>query len=245
MEMSVFSPTIIGLGLFAVLTASISTFAGMGGGVLLFAVMGTIFPLTVVVPTHGIVQFISNGHRCLMLKTWLRGRIIKPFIPGAILGAATSAYLLRGGLDPRVAIALLVLLIAYTLFKPKKFSLPLPNNKGFFWLGLATGLLGMLVGAVDPILSPFFLRDDLSKEEVIANKTALQFFVHSLKIPVFLGLGFNYADFIGLMAILIVASLIGNKAGYHLLKFITPRVFKMIFRVALFGVGVRMTFMLF
>lgn len=245
MELSLLTPSMIGLGLFAILTASISTFAGMGGGVLLFAVMGTIYPLTIVVPTHGIVQFIANGHRCLMLKNWIKGSIIKPFIPGAILGAATSAYLLKGGLDPRIAIFLLVLLIAYTLFKPKRFSLPLPNDKGFFWLGLATGLLGMLVGAVDPILSPFFLRDDLTKEEVIANKTTLQFFVHSLKIPVFLGLGFNYTDFAGLMIILIVASLIGNKAGYHLLKFITPRVFQMIFKVALFGVGIRMTFMLF
>jgi len=243
--MSLLSPTIIGLGLFAILTASISTFAGMGGGVLLFAVMGTVFPLTVVVPVHGLVQFISNGHRCLMLKPYLKASIIKPFIPGAIIGAALSALLIKSGLSPKVAMFLLVLLIAYTLFKPKKLSLPLPHQKGFFWLGLATGLLGMLVGAVDPILSPFFLRDDLSKEEVIANKTALQFFVHALKIPVFLGLGFDYIEFSGLMIMLILASLIGNKMGYHLLKFITPRVFQMIFKVALFGVGIRMTFMLF
>lgn len=245
MEISLLSPTVIGLGLFAILTSAISTFAGMGGGVLLFAVMATIFPLTMVVPVHGIVQFISNTHRAFMLKDYIKCSIVKPYMPGAILGAAIAMALLKNALNPKYAIFLLVLLIAYTLFKPKKLNLPLPKTKGFFWLGLATGLLGMLVGAVDPILSPFFLRHDMSKEEIIANKTALQVIVHALKIPVFLGLGFDYIEFSGLMGILIVASLFGNKAGYHLLKFITQRVFQMIFKVALFLVGVRMTTMLF
>lgn len=232
----------LGLGFLSVLTAAIATFAGMGGGVLLFAVMGSFLSLSIVVPVHGLVQFIANSHRCFILRKHLRFEMIKPFVPGAILGAVASRYLLSTGINESIPLCLLVILILYTLFKPAHFSLPLPRGKGFFWLGLATGGLGMLVGAVDPILAPFFVRDDIDRHEIVANKTALQVIVHALKLPVFLSLGFEYGAHINLIIFLVIGSLIGNKLGYSLLQYMTAKMFRGIFKFALLGVAIKISY---
>ena len=53
-------------------------------------------------------------------------------------------------------------------------------------LGAGTAVLTVLVGVTGPWVSAFFLRDDLSKEQVVATKAAIQTVGHVAKIPAFL-----------------------------------------------------------
>lgn len=62
---------------------------------------------------------------------------------------------------------------------------------GWAW---PTGSLGILAGAVDPLLAAFFLRDDLTKEEVVANKSMMQLITHLTKVPAFIFLGFSFVE---------------------------------------------------
>ena len=60
------------------------------------------------------------------------------------------------------------------------------KNKLFIIVGFISGLVSIFIGAVGPLIAPFFLRKDLTKENVIANKAACQIITHIGKIPIFM-----------------------------------------------------------
>lgn len=93
-----------------------------------------------------------------------------------------------------------------------------------------------------PLMAPFFLRDDLTKEGIISTKSSVQTVGHLIKIPVFLSVGFPYMEHILLISILTIAAVIGTRVGVHLLGKINEKVFRVIFRSALFLAAVRLIY---
>ena len=60
------------------------------------------------------------------------------------------------------------------------------KNKLFIIVGFISGISSIFIGAVGPLIAPFFLRSDLNKENIIANKAACQIITHLGKIPIFM-----------------------------------------------------------
>jgi uncharacterized membrane protein YfcA len=112
-------------------------------------------------------------------------------------------------------------------------------------LGFVTGALGILVGAVDPLLAPFFLRKDFSRHQVIANKSYFQMLVHFSKIPVFLFLGFDYLEYWPLILILFTTAMLGTFSGLKLLDRISQELFLNIFKIILFAVSLKVAYTLY
>jgi uncharacterized protein len=227
----------------AMLTSILSGVIGMGGGILLFSCMTLFLTLDVIVPVHGVVQLSSNSSRVWMLRQNIKWDMFIPFALGAIIGVLLAVYLKKTvEINPSYPLAGVCLLILYTLFKPKK----LPSFKiafnAFCIVGLICGFLGIFVGAVGPFTAIFFIRDDLIKEEVIANKAMMQLFIHFLKLPAFLSLGFDYMAYWPYWLPLIFASLIGTKIGVSLLHKIDKHTFKILFKSALFMASIRILY---
>lgn len=229
--------------LVAILTSVISAVAGMGGGILLLSIMTFFLTLDVIIPIHGVVQFTSNSSRVYFLRKHTLKKILIPYLIFSIIGVYFAVVFKKSILLDRHWILLIITtMIFYTLFKPKK----LPHFHIPFWafgiVGLINGFLGILIGSVGPFLAVFFLRDDLTKEEVIANKAFCQFFVHLLKIPAFISLGFNYSEYWLLWAPMIVSSIIGTKLGVGYLKKMDDQIFRKIYRAALLFAGIRLAY---
>lgn len=239
----VFIPSI--LFLVAIMTSVISAIAGMGGGILLLTTMTFFLTLDVIIPIHGVVQFTSNSSRVLYLKEHVKKDMFVPYVFGAVIGVLGAVYLKRHvDINRAYPLSVICFLIFYTLFKPKRlpsFKIPF---KGFAVVGLINGFLGIFVGAVGPFLAIFFIRDDLSKQEVIANKACMQLLVHFLKLPAFISLGFNYLEYWHYWLPMIFASIIGTKYGVGLLHKIDERMFKRIFKSALFIAAIRILYKL-
>jgi len=104
------------------------------------------------------------------------------------------------------------------------------------------GMLGLLVGATGPFLAPFFLRDDLKKEQIVATKAAVQVTGHLIKIPAFLHLGFNYTEGISFLLPMTIVTILGTKLGVHLLGKINVALFKKLFKGALLIAGFRLIY---
>jgi len=81
----------------AFLTAAMTAFLGVGGGVVMLAVMAFVLPAPAVIPLHGIVQLASNGGRAGVLGRHARWDVVLWFVVGSVVGVAA------GG---RVAVAL-------------------------------------------------------------------------------------------------------------------------------------------
>jgi len=60
---------------------------GIGGGVLLLAIMAGIVPAAALIPVHGLVQLGSNGNRALMTRRHIDWPLLRRFALGALAGA--------------------------------------------------------------------------------------------------------------------------------------------------------------
>jgi uncharacterized membrane protein YfcA len=242
----ILAPLTLGiLVLFSFFTSALSAATGMGGGVLLFTIMTFYMPIQVIIPIHGIIQFFNNFLTLSFLRTHLKRSLILPFLLGSIPGIILAAFLLNKIIKTNAPQIIILLLIAYSLFRPKRLPDLELKHKNFLWVGLITGFLGIIAGAIDPVLAPFFVRKDLTKEEIIANKAAMQAIVHFAKIPVFLSLGFNYVPFLTFCLITNVACLFGTRFGIIMLRKMSETVFLKVFKVALSVTGLRLVYKLF
>lgn len=230
------------MALISYVTAVMSAATGMGGGIVLLVGLNFFLPLSTVIPVHGLIQLKNNAVRMFALKKHLIKSICIPYTLGCVLGVLTITYFVKS-LDSKLIPYILILtLVSYSLFKPKKMpELKIPNW-GFYFLGFITGFFGILVGAVGPILAPFFLRKDFSRHQIIANKSFFQFLIHCAKIPVFLYLGFDYLGYWILILILFIFGMLGTFHGIKILHRISQELFIKIFKIILFAVSLKLIY---
>ena len=232
--------------LIAVAAASIiSSVTGMAGGVLMFSAMNVFIPLRPLIAIHGAVQIFNNAARSWYLRTDLRLIMCGYFSVGAILGATITTLVIARYATELVPMMLLAGLIFYTLFKPKSMPKLKLTDRQFFWVGIATGSLGILAGAVDPLLAAFFMRDDLSKEEVVANKSMMQLVAHMTKVPAFIFLGFSFLDNLYLIVLFSIVAVVSTRFGLWLLSRINSGLFFRLMWWALCLAGVRVLYQIF
>ncbi|MFC3123196.1 sulfite exporter TauE/SafE family protein [Agaribacter flavus] len=230
----------------AVIIASVITsVTGMAGGILMFAAMSIYIPLKPLIATHGAVQIFNNATRTWYLRKHIHWQKCWPFIVGATLGTVVTTVFIAEYLGEFYPLLLLVGLTIYTLFKPKRLPDIKVADKHFVWVGFATGFIGITVGVIDPILAVFFMRDDLSKEAIIANKSMMQAYTHLTKIPAFIYLGFSFIDAFELILILSLAGVVGAKLGVWLLDKIDNQLFFKLMRFTLFLALIKMLYQLY
>jgi len=220
----------------------ISSATGMAGGVLMFSMLNSFIPFRPLIAIHGSVQLVNNFSRSLLLLKDVKKKACLSFLAGAVIGTGFTTLFILELVDKKVPLIILLVFIIYTLFKPKKIPDFTISDAQFFWVGIGTGGLGMLAGAIEPFLALFFMRDDYTKEEIVANKSVMQFFVHATKIPAFLYLGFAFKEHILLIALFSIFAILGSKVGVLALYKISEKVFFKIMWLALFFSGVHILF---
>lgn len=230
--------------LVCVISAFISAVTGGAGGILMFAAMNVAIPLRILVPIHGAIQLMSNLARVFYVREHIRWDMCVPFFIGCTIGSVVMTLGLASLSWQQLPMALLAVLIFYTVFKPAKLPEIRLKPRNFFWVGIGTGTLGILAGAVDPLLAAFFVRKDLTPKEVVANKSVMQAWCHALKVPAFIYLGFAFSDHLGLILLLTVAAIIGTRIGVALLNRIDNELFFKLMRIALLVAGARIAYQL-
>lgn len=220
------------LAVAAVGTSALSAVIGMAGGMILLAIMLLFLPVELVIPLHAAVQLISNGTRVLLFIRHVQWKVWALFTVPAVIGILAGRQIFQAleSDSLRYIVAIFILATTY-LPKPKKGSAwPLWP---FAIAGAIGGTLGMLVGAIGPIIAPFFLHTKILKERLIATKAVCQASVHVLKLIAFGTLGFSFGDQAGLMVSLGAAVILGTYLGKKVLKHVPERLFIILFKIAL------------
>lgn len=233
------------LALAAFVTAVISGVVGMAGGVTLLAAMTLVMPLHVIVPIHGAVQFCSNLSRSFFLFKDIHKGFVLAFYCGAPIGGLAGYFLLSRIQRPEWAMGLIAFLLIYVALKPKKLPGIYLEQRGFMFLGVVASLLGCLIGATGPLLAPFFLRKDLSKESIVATKAACQIMVHLVKFPVFIGLSFSYGDHMATIVVMIFAVVLGTWGGTKILRGISTDSFIVLLKGVMLLIAIRLIYKLY
>jgi uncharacterized membrane protein YfcA len=230
------------LGVSAILTSVISAVVGMAGGIVLLSIMTLFLPFQIIIPIHGVIQLISNSTRAWFLRKNINWKVFKWFCVGLPFGSFLSIEVLKTLESNTIPLLLIAALIFYAVFRPKKLpglKIPLP---AFIAIGFCVGFLGPLIGATGPFMAPFFLRDDFTKEQIIATKSSVQVMGHLVKLPAFLYLGFDYLHYSYPIVALTICAVIGTKLGVMLLHKVDEKLFKVIFKSALLAAALRILY---
>ena len=235
----------------AFITSSISAVLGMGGGIILLGIMAIMIPEGyMVIALHGIIQLASNTTRTYAFKKHLESRIIKEFLCGALVGLSISAFIIilliqifdvssANEIKVDILKPIIGLFIIWYLFLNK-------TNHNFFFktfipVGTISGFCSIFIGATGPLIAPFFLSDNLTKEKIIANKAACQTITHLGKIPLFLVFfNFNYINEYKILIPLVIAVFIGTNFGKQILYFIPENIFRKAFKFVLTIIAIRL-----
>jgi uncharacterized membrane protein YfcA len=76
----------VGLVGLSFITSFIAITAGLGGGVVMIAVLASLLPAAAVIPVHGLIQVGSNSGRAFMLRSHVVWPVVAWFSAGALIG---------------------------------------------------------------------------------------------------------------------------------------------------------------
>lgn len=198
----------------AFLTSCLAGVMGMGGGILLIAVMPGLVPAAAILPLHAATQLASNLSRAAFGWRHLDWRIVPAFALGAAAGAWLGAGVYQS-LDLRwlpAVIGLLILLITWA---------PLPQaagggQLGLFGLGFYQTGLGMLAGATGPLGAAVLLQRHSGRDWLVVNTAMYMSVNHVMRLFAFVAIGFSFAAWWALVAGLVAAVVCGSWVGTRL-----------------------------
>src|SRR3546814_8848710 len=91
----------VSLSVFSAVTSFVTAAAGIGGGIMMVAVMAVLMPTQAVIPVHGLVQIGSNAGRTAIMLGGVQWQVLAPFCAGSLVGAAVGGMTVVE-LDPAV-----------------------------------------------------------------------------------------------------------------------------------------------
>ncbi|MCB2056107.1 MAG: sulfite exporter TauE/SafE family protein [Geminicoccaceae bacterium] len=195
-------------------TSFVTAAFGIGGGVLLLAVMGLSMPPAALIPVHGVVQIGANAGRLVLMLRHVTLPVLLPFGIGGLLGAALGGRLV-------VALPAAVLDLALGCFVLYSVWGRFPRLAGPFAVagtGAFSSFLTMFVGATGPFVAAMLKTMELDRRAHVATQAACMSLQHLLKVSTFGLLGFAYGDYAVLIALMIASGLLGTAIGTHLLE---------------------------
>jgi len=222
-------------------TSTLTAITGIGGGMMLIAIMPGFIPAAAIVPVHGIVQLFSNSSRALFGLRFLRWEFVLAFISGSVIGGLFAAGITRE-INLEYTPLIIAAYILFTIWGPKlEFKKPLKGE--FVLIGAVQTGLSMMVGATGPMGQAALLRKGLQRDALVVTAALMMTFTHLIKVVLFALLGFSFISYwqiiIGMSAAVILGALLGTHIRYK----IPEALFRRILKWALTVLALRMIYL--
>ena len=212
-------------------TSAMTAAFGIGGGLALMAIMATGAPIASVVPAHGVVQLGSNIGRAILQRAYIAWSPALWFCAGGLVGTAVGASIIAPLPEAPLKVTIGAFIL-YFVWGPK----PAGMSGSTFAItanGALGGALTMFVGATGPFAAAALLPLKLDRRVHVATFSICMSAQHIAKIIAFLVLGFAFADWLALMAAMIITGFLGTVVGVHVLHRLSERMFRHGLRVLL------------
>jgi uncharacterized membrane protein YfcA len=228
----------LGFVLLTFLTSAFTAAVGVGGGVLLLAVMATFLSPALLLPVHGAVQVGTNAGRALVLARHVEPKIVALFTAGGVAGVAVGAAVFAS-----LSMATLQLLLAgfilFSVWVPVGRAEPIPLA-GYLGVGAVASFCTMFIGGTGPFLAAFLSPDRYPRHKVVATHASCMALQHLLKVAAFGWLGFAFGPWLGLVVAMIASGFLGTLVGRRILDWLPERAFRQAFRAVLTALALRL-----
>ena len=211
--------------------AFITAAMGIGGGVIMIAFMATLMPPAAVIPVHGVVQVGANAARAKLQWSHIDWKTSLYFVLGSVVGVSIGGSIVVA-LPTEILRAGLGLFILYTVWSPK-LKFVANGYLSFSLIGLIASILTMFFGATGPFIAGLLQQRGYMPRAFVGTHSICMGTQHILKIVVFGLLGFAFADWVGLIGMMLITGLLGTVLGSQVLNCLPKAIFAKVLRVIL------------
>lgn len=208
---------------------------GIGGGVVVLAVLASLLPPAALIPVHGVVQVGSNAGRMLIMRNYINRAVLGVFVLGTTVGVVLGGLFVVKLPPAIVQIAVGGFILWTIFFKPPAFL-----RRSAWIAGGFSSFLTMFFGATGPFVAAYIRTLGMERLHHVATHAACMTVQHGLKIIAFGILGFAFAPYVPLIAGMIAFGFLGTIVGRHVLMRINERVFKTALQTILVALALRL-----
>ncbi len=208
---------------------------GIGGGVLLLAVLASLMPPAALIPVHGLVQLGSNASRTALLLRYVFRPALPAFVAGSLIGCALGGLIVVDLPRQVVQAGVGVFIIWTVLAKPPAWLRRWPLLTG----GISS-FLTMFFGATGVFVAGYTKSLELERHGHVATHAALMTVQHMLKVVVFGILGFAFGPWLAVIAGMILSGFVGTWAGRFLLNRLSDLNFRRALDIILVLISLRL-----
>lgn len=194
---------------------------GIGGGVLVLALMATLMPPMALIPVHGAVQVGSNLFRAGVMLRYTFWPPIVAFTIGTCIGAMFGGALVVSFPPAFVQIGVGGFVMFSVLSNPPVWLSRVP-----FLTGMVSSFLTMFFGATGVFVATFTKSLELDRKSHVATHAMMMTGQHAIKVLAFATMGFAFAPWVGFILAMIAAGFVGTLVGRIALTHIGDRNFK-------------------
>ncbi len=219
------------LGILTFFTSTIAAVVGVGGGMLLIAILPIFLPINAIIPVHGVTQMSSNISRAFFGIKDVQFKVIPKFVLGSLLGITLFALILS-----YISLEYVPLFIGvYILLNiwSESFKNYIKKYESYFMAGFFQTGLSVIVGATGPLTMTLLLKEYEDKNKVVATGAMLMSITHISKIFVFAIFGFMFFDYINVILFMVAGAIAGSYFGTKIRNKIDGKKFINILKVLL------------
>ncbi len=228
------------LGFLTFFTSVVAAIVGIGGGMMLIAILPSFLATNALIPIHGLTQVSSNLSRAYFGYKDIEFSVVPKFLLGSIFGIAFFA-----GILSLISLDYVLLFIGiYILLSlwSEKFNEKIKKYENYYIAGFFQTGLSMVVGATGPLTMTLLFKDFKNKDKVVATGALLMSITHFLKIVVFIYFGFLFFDYIGIIVCMIFGAILGSYVGTKLRNRIDGKKFAIILKIMLTFLAINLIF---
>ena len=165
-------------------TAFISGIFGMAGGLILMGVLLSFVSVPTAMIVHGSIQMVANGWRAFLLKDDINWLVFRRYSAGAVVGVAMLGGVFALGLKlEKTQVYFLLGLTPLLVWLPKeRLDLDILKREQAFGAGILVQGLNTIAGVAGPVLDLFFVRNAMTRQQIVATKSVTQALSHIIKI---------------------------------------------------------------
>ena len=228
---------LVGLSLMGIsfLGSFITAAFGIGGGVVVLAVLASLLPPAALIPVHGVVQLGSNAGRTFLMRAHIDRPTLGVFVIGAVVGVAIGGLVVFELPPGVIQIAVGAFILWTIFFKPPAFL------RHSAWLaGGFSSALTMFFGATGPFVAAYVRTLGFDRMRYVATHSSCMVFQHGLKVIAFGLLGFAFGPYLPLIAGMIAIGFLGTIVGKRVLMKIEEEIFTKVLQAILIVLALRL-----